>query len=110
MVAPVLFVVFMIRYFAVPAIREMKKLEALARNPVYTQFDCMLKGINTIRASKSEKFHIDSFIIQQDSHSSAWFLYVMCDRWFTNKLEIIVGAYITGLVFFSVGSAKSMWL
>ncbi|CAD5123707.1 DgyrCDS12027 [Dimorphilus gyrociliatus] len=108
MVAPVLFIVFIVRYFAVPAIREMKKLEALARNPVYTQFDSMLKGINTIRALKSEKFHEKTFMTQQDAHSAAWFHYVMCDRWFTNKLEIIVGSYITGLVFVSIATSTSL--
>eukprot|EP00986_Skeletonema_menzelii_P021401 scaffold34405_cov148-Skeletonema_menzelii.AAC.2 len=76
--------------------RETKRLESVARSPVYSQFSETLGGLSTIRAyGKSNKF-VQSFGGLLDLNSRTIYCNKASDRWLATRLEGIA-ACVVGL-------------
>ncbi|KAL3867303.1 hypothetical protein ACJMK2_044517, partial [Sinanodonta woodiana] len=72
----------MLRYYAMHTLRETKRIEAIARSPVYSHVSDTLVGIHTIRALGKRDQFIQEFDTLQNTHTSAWFIYLSSYRWF----------------------------
>ncbi|CAH1738394.1 unnamed protein product, partial [Aphis gossypii] len=68
--------------------QNIKRLEGVARSPVYTHVNSSLQGLATIRAFNVEEILIQEFTIHQDLHSSAWYLFMALNRAFGFWLNI----------------------
>lgn len=74
--------------------RETKRLESVARSPVYAQFSETLGGLSTIRAyGKSSKF-ITSFGNLLDLNSRTIYCNKASDRWLATRLEGIASCVV----------------
>lgn len=79
--------------------RELKRLEAISRSPVYAHFGESLTGLSTIRAYDSQRRFIlecDEYI---DDNNQAYYLQIIMQRWLGVRLELI-GAIIVFLTTF----------
>ena len=93
---PLGFVYFKILNYFRAVSRETKRLESLARSPVYSHFSETLGGLSTIRAYGESNSFISDFESKLDVSTQAAYCIKSGDRWLSTRLELI-GACITGL-------------
>eukprot|EP00755_Sulcionema_specki_P021424 Sspe_Gene.74191::Locus_45697_Transcript_1_1_Confidence_1.000_Length_4003::g.74191::m.74191/K05673/ABCC4; ATP-binding cassette, subfamily C (CFTR/MRP), member 4 len=88
-VAPlVIFFLLLLRYY-VQSAREIKRLEALHRSPLYSSFSEAIAGLRTIRAFRQTSYFAQWYRSVQNDHSSAFFLFLQVNRWLGLRLDMI---------------------
>lgn len=97
--------VFFRQYFIIPS-RNIKRLEALARSPLFSHISASLQGLTTIRAFGKETSFLDQFHHYQNEHSKGWFLYVASSRWFGLRIDFFAATYLTIVSFAAVPLAS----
>ncbi|XP_015835557.1 probable multidrug resistance-associated protein lethal(2)03659 [Tribolium castaneum] len=90
-----LFYAFRIVFLATS--RDLKRMEGTTRSPVFTHMTASLQGLTTIRAFGAQEILRAEFDQHQDLHSSAFYLFLGCNRTFGFWLDIHCVIYI-GLV------------
>jgi len=87
------FYIYAMNYFRQVS-RETKRLESVARSPVYSQFSETLGGLQTIRAfGKSGEFQ-KGFDYLLDTNTQAMMCNKVADRWLACRLECIAAAIV----------------
>ena len=74
--------------------RESKRLESVARSPVFAHYSETLGGISTIRAYAAEERFTTTNMHLVDALNEAYYLNKVADRWLAVRLELI-GAVMT---------------
>ena len=74
--------------------RESKRLESVARSPVFAHYSETLGGISTIRAYSAESRFAQDNLRLVDTLNEAYYLNKVADRWLAVRLELI-GACLT---------------
>lgn len=75
--------------------REIKRLESLAKSPVFEQFGSSLSGLITIRAfSKTDTF-IDVIYDKINDHAQAWWVMWLFNRWLGIRMNLIAAVFST---------------
>ncbi|XP_022166672.1 probable multidrug resistance-associated protein lethal(2)03659 [Myzus persicae] len=82
--------------------RNVKRLEGVARSPMFTHVNSSLQGLTTIRAYDVEQILFQEFSSHQDLHSSAWFLFMALSRAFGFWLDIVCIFYTSLVTFFFI--------
>nr|WEU39104.1 NIES ABC protein [Daphnia magna] len=94
---PILFlsIVFVnLRQFYLKTARDVKRLEATTRSPVFTHLSSSLIGLTTLRAHRCEVIFQTIFDECQDVHTSAWYMFLSTTRWFGIWLDWICVIYV----------------
>ncbi|XP_022166670.1 probable multidrug resistance-associated protein lethal(2)03659 isoform X2 [Myzus persicae] len=81
---------------------NVKRLEGVARSPMFTHVNSTLQGLTTIRAFNVEQILIQEFTSHQDLHSSAWYLFMTLSRAFGFWLDIVCIFYTCLVTFFFI--------
>ena len=81
--------------------REIKRLEAVSRSPIYADFSAALDGLNTLRAYKLEKRITTSFYNQLDKNQRVWHSFLMVSRWLGFRLDFLCTFILVVMVFLS---------
>jgi ABC-type multidrug transport system fused ATPase/permease subunit len=81
-----------VNYFR-PVNREAKRLESIARSPVYAHFSETLGGLSTIRAFGDSDRFITTNLHLVDESVRGFYIMKTSDRWLSVRLEIL-GAFI----------------
>lgn len=81
-----------VNYFR-PVNREAKRLESIARSPVYAHFSETLGGLSTIRAFGDSKRFIATNLNFVDESVRGFYVMKTSDRWLSVRLEVL-GAVI----------------
>ena len=90
---PIAVIYFMtINYFR-SVNREAKRLESVARSPVYAHFSETLGGLTTIRAFDDASRFVETNMNLVDCSIRAFYVMKSSDRWLSVRLELI-GAVI----------------
>ncbi|XP_072319420.1 ATP-binding cassette sub-family C member 4-like [Eucyclogobius newberryi] len=95
---PVLFLLLLFLYlrrFYLHTSRDIKRLEATTRSPVFSHLSSSLQGLWTIRAFRAADRLQEQFDSYQDVHSGTWFLFLMTSRWFALRLDGICAIFVT---------------
>lgn len=79
--------------------REIKRIEAITRSPIYADFSAALDGLSTLRAYGLEERIISSFYHQLDVNARAWYSFLMASRWLGFRLDMIVAAIVIVTVY-----------
>lgn len=74
--------------------RELKRLDALSRSPLYAQFGETLLGLATIRASHDENRFITRNQQLIDQNNRPCYLQLSAQRWLSLNLELIGGTLV----------------
>ncbi|XP_030767940.1 multidrug resistance-associated protein 4-like isoform X2 [Sitophilus oryzae] len=99
-VAVMIVLFYFLRDFYLKTSRSVKRLEGIARSPVFAHLNATLQGLPTIRTNNAEKILVDEFDYLQDVHSSAWFMFLYTSRAFSLWLDWLTAVFI-GVVTFS---------
>jgi len=85
-------------YF-IPSVRQLKRLDAASRTPVFSAFEEATDGATTIRAFGAEQRFVKEMMRRLDNNLKAYFLGTACNRWLAVRLELI-GTVCTGAAAF----------
>ncbi|CAL8127066.1 unnamed protein product [Orchesella dallaii] len=79
--------------------RDVKRLESVAKSPVFTHLAATMQGLTTIRALQSQDCSIKAFDEYQDIHSSPWFVFIATTRGFAIWIETLSVTFLTVITF-----------
>jgi ATP-binding cassette subfamily C (CFTR/MRP) protein 4 len=99
---PVIYYLFVfLRSKYIKSSREIKRLEAVSRSPIYADFSAALDGLNTLRAYKLEERITTSFYSQLDKNQRVWHSFLMVSRWLGFRLDFMCTFILIVMVFLS---------
>ncbi|KAI8498944.1 Multidrug resistance-associated protein 4, partial [Branchiostoma belcheri] len=107
-VVPVVLLLVVIRRYYMRTSRDIKRLEATTRSPVFSHLSATLQGLWTIRAFGAQESFQQEFHAHQDLHSEAWFLFLAASRWFGIRMDWLAAIFIIAVAFCSVLAAQSL--
>lgn len=88
-VVPVLWLYKSIQERYIAASRELKRLDSVARSPVFAYFGETVQGLATIRAfSRQDEFSMQSHS-RVDASTRAYFASTAANRWLAMRLEVL---------------------
>ncbi|XP_030375917.1 probable multidrug resistance-associated protein lethal(2)03659 [Scaptodrosophila lebanonensis] len=85
---------YQLRTFYLKTSRNVKRLEAITRSPIYSHVAASLSGLSTIRAFGAQRVLITEFDNHQDLHSSAFYMFISTSRAFGYWLDCFCVFYI----------------
>ncbi|CAG9814465.1 unnamed protein product [Phaedon cochleariae] len=90
--------------------KNIKRLEGMMRSPVFTHLNATLQGLTTIRSFGAQDILRDEFDKHQDSHTSAWFMYIAVSSAFGFYLDVLCFIFITVVTFSFLTFGESLGL
>ncbi|TPX37747.1 hypothetical protein SmJEL517_g00607 [Synchytrium microbalum] len=103
-VIPVILTVFYwLRKFYMASSRQVKRLEALSRSPVYSNIPATLDGLPLIRAFQAQNRFWKRFVTLQNENTRLWFAFLCGARYLGFRTDLICAVYLTAVVFMGVG-------
>lgn len=88
-VIPLAFVYKRIQTYYLATSRELKRLDATTKSPIFSNFGETLGGLSTIRAYEQQKRFIQHNQNQIDRNLQAYFPSFSCNRWLAVRIELI---------------------
>ncbi|ODN04666.1 Multidrug resistance-associated protein 4 [Orchesella cincta] len=88
-----------IREFYLLSARDLKRLDAVAKSPMFTHVTNTVQGLTTIRALKAENRMVDQFEKIQDAHTAVYYMSFITGRWFSMWLEIMSATFLAVVSF-----------
>ncbi|CAN0151598.1 unnamed protein product, partial [Discosporangium mesarthrocarpum] len=92
---------YLLRFYTKTS-REVKRLEATTRSPVYSQLSETLDGLVTIRAFSVQGRFMEDFKLKVDLNTRAYFAYIFTARWLGFRMDMVVFIVLTASCFLSV--------
>ncbi|XP_017043983.2 probable multidrug resistance-associated protein lethal(2)03659 [Drosophila ficusphila] len=90
-----------LRKFYLSTSRDVKRLEAVARSPMYSHFSATLNGLPTIRAMGAQDLLTKEYDNYQDLHSSGYYTFLSTNRAFGYYLDLFCVAYVISVTLMS---------
>ena len=86
---PLMIYFIKLRRTFVKTTRELKRIDGIARSPIFAMMGESLKGVRTIRCNGKVDYFSKRFEDSQTAHAKAAFSFMLCSRWFAFNLDII---------------------
>ena len=106
-VFPLGYVYFKVQEFYRNSSRELKRLESIAKSPIFSHFSETLNGLSTIRAFNTQQQFFDASRDLNDSFSRAYFNNNASNRWLAIRLEFIGNMAVGCAALFAVLQSES---
>ncbi|KAJ3276362.1 Multidrug resistance-associated protein 4 [Terramyces sp. JEL0728] len=90
---------YYLRKYYITTSRQVKRIEATTRSPVYSSFSTTLEGLSVIRAFSAEERFKSMFFLDQNTNTRMFFTYLSTGRWLGLRLDIS-SALLTSLLTF----------
>ncbi|KAJ8929220.1 hypothetical protein NQ314_018099 [Rhamnusium bicolor] len=97
----ILVIFYMMRLVFLATSRDIKRVEAVTRSPIYTHLSASLQGLTTIRAFRAQDVLTKEFDNFQNKYSAPYFLFLSANRTFGFWLDFHCVIY-TALVTISI--------
>jgi len=108
-VPPLVWYFLRVRRIFVTTSRELKRLEGLARSPIFAMLSESLGGIATIRSNGAIDFFKGKFRHVHDGHSRAFFAFIACSRWLGFRMDALMFIFLTIASFAAVVVHQENW-
>lgn len=106
---PLIWYFLSVRKTFVTSTRELKRLEGLARSPIFAMLGESLGGIATIRSNQSLKYFQKKFEEAHDGHTRAFFAFIAASRWVGFRMDAIMFLFLTLVAYLSVLFQEQGW-
>jgi len=106
---PLVFYFIWVRRIYVTTTRELKRLEGLARSPIYAMLSEALVGIATIRANDALGHFRKLFENVHNNHCRAFFAFISASRWVGFRMDSIMFLFISVAAFLAVLFNTQAW-
>eukprot|EP00043_Microstomoeca_roanoka_P013522 m.132440 g.132440 ORF g.132440 m.132440 type:complete len:1345 (+) comp15778_c0_seq1:123-4157(+) len=97
--APILIIFVWIRAYFLKTAREIKRIEAVTRSPIYSHFSASLAGLATIRSQEGGPRAMRLLHAYQNDYSTAVYMFLAVSRWLGFRLDFLSFTFITCVVF-----------
>ena len=101
-IPPLMWYFIWVRRIYVTTTRELKRLEGLARSPIYAMLGEALGGVATIRANNAVNYFRQKFEDVHNRHTRAFFSFIASSRWVGFRMDSIMFLFISCAVFLAV--------
>ena len=91
-----------VRRIFVTSSRELKRLEGLARSPIFAMMGESLHGIATIRSNQALDYFRHKFQTVHDTHTRCFFAFIAASRWVGFRMDSLVTMLLTMACYLSV--------
>jgi ABC-type multidrug transport system fused ATPase/permease subunit len=98
-----------VRYVFVTSTRELKRLEGLARSPIFAMLGESLGGIATIRANNFLDYFRFKFRQAHDAHTQAFFAFISASRWVGIRMDSLVYSFLVIVSYLSLFVQQKQW-
>ena len=102
-VAPIIPVFLWLRRYYLQSSREVKRLDAVSRSPIYAFFSSTLNGLITLRAFRVQADFMRQFEERVDHNTAAVFTFYTTIRWFGVRLDSLCTLIVLGTGLLIVG-------
>jgi ATP-binding cassette subfamily C (CFTR/MRP) protein 1 len=92
-IIPLMILYYFIQRFYIATSRQLKRIEAVTRSPIYSHFSETVSGQSTIRAYDEEKRFIVESESKVDNNQAVAYQNIVANRWLGIRLEI-VGSFV----------------
>jgi ABC-type multidrug transport system fused ATPase/permease subunit len=99
---------FIQRYYRATS-RELKRIEAITRSPLYVHINETLDGISTIRAYGEESRFIKKVEVMLNETNSPTFLLISAARWMSVRLEALGATLVLFAALFGLFASNTGW-
>lgn len=89
---------FIVRQKYSKCAREIKRMEAITRSPIYSDFSSTLDGLSTLKAYSLERRVNLSFQTQLNKNSKVWFNFLLISRWLGFRLDLESAFLLIGIL------------
>lgn len=86
---PLILFFFWARGRYIQSTREIKRIEAITRSPIYADFSATLEGLTTLRAYDLRVPFTAMFFRELSENGRASFSFLMCARWLGFRLDLM---------------------
>jgi ATP-binding cassette subfamily C (CFTR/MRP) protein 4 len=86
---PLIWYFLRLRRIFVSTTRELKRLEGMARSPIFAMMSESLNGIATIRSNDKVEYFKTKFEEIHDAHTRAFFSFAASSRWFATQMDFL---------------------
>ena len=107
-IPPVAILFYYLRRYFVKASRQIKRLEAITRSPVYSQFSATIEGLSTIRAYGVGDVFLKNFMNIQNENTRVFFCFISTSRWLGQRIDLLSACFLIVVAFLSVGLGSSL--
>ena len=84
---PLIYYFIVVRKIFVTSTQEIKRLEGVARSPIFAMMNESLSGIATIRANQAKSYFMKRFESVHDAHTRTFFSFIACSVSFFASLQ-----------------------
>ncbi|EPZ35647.1 ABC transporter domain-containing protein [Rozella allomycis CSF55] len=105
---PIVWISIYYRNAYVASSREIKRLDAISRSPIYSFLSTSLSGLATIRTMKKEEEFNQAFYFKQDQNTNCNFAFQMVSRWLGIRLDLAASFLFTAAAVMSILLIDSM--
>ncbi|CAO3563902.1 unnamed protein product [Mortierella alpina] len=103
-IVPFSFLYMLLQKYYLATSRELRRLDSVARSPVFAHFQETIGGISTIRAYRQQDRFIRGNEARLDQSLRAFYPSIASNRWLAFRLECLSSVIIFGAAFLSVVS------
>jgi ATP-binding cassette subfamily C (CFTR/MRP) protein 4 len=100
---------YSVRHIFVTSSRELKRLEGLARSPIFATLSESMGGIATIRANDALSYFHKKFKVAHDGHTRAFFAFIAASRWVGFRMDSIVFLFVALVSYLAVLFHAKNW-
>ena len=79
----------------------------VARSPLYSHISSTIQGLLVIRSFKEEEKFSNKFHYYANEHTKAWYMYIVTNRWFGIRIDLISVLFLACVVMSAVPLADS---
>eukprot|EP00052_Salpingoeca_macrocollata_P020832 m.175998 g.175998 ORF g.175998 m.175998 type:complete len:1316 (-) comp21374_c0_seq1:121-4068(-) len=105
---PLVLLFWRVRRHYISCGREIKRIEATERSPLYSTLSSSLAGLAVIRGHAAQPRFRQEFNKHQDNYSKAFFMFVMLSRWLGFRLDMLATVFIGAVVFGAIAARQSV--
>eukprot|EP00043_Microstomoeca_roanoka_P013524 m.132473 g.132473 ORF g.132473 m.132473 type:complete len:1343 (+) comp15778_c0_seq5:123-4151(+) len=96
---PIIIIFLFLRKYYLKSAREVQRLEAIARSPIFSMFNECVVGMATIRAFQGQQRLLDIFSDFQNQHSAAVYAFLGMSRWLAFRLDMLGVVFLASITF-----------
>lgn len=101
-VLPLLYYYITVQGFYIPTSRQLQRLEAVSRSPVFSHFQETIEGTETIRAYREEERFIATSAAKINDNLRIYYMSIAANRWLAVRLEMVGAAVVVSSAVFSI--------
>ncbi|KAF8571730.1 hypothetical protein P879_06105, partial [Paragonimus westermani] len=97
-VIPLLVIFYIYRQYYLCASRDLKRIESVARSPMFSWVNVTIQGLPCIRAAGTQPYQLQTFDELVDKHTSVFYANIAAARWLSIRLDLLCWIFITAVV------------